>query len=531
MRLRNLSNINNLERFQKFLLLLASLFILSTVPSYWIQVPDSGWYLASAQSIITEHRYWFNGAPNLQYYPGFASILIPPLVLFGKNFFALQFYVASIALVGVWGLRKYYSVNTYGYTALFLPILLITSSIFTEYMYVLYSDCTFLALTIFALLSWRKYLETYQVSYLAICFLLVSISSLVRFQGLFICAAFSVALLMHAWSLRKQVDIVKIACLLTLCGLVFLPFGIWTIRNYLLYTPDTFNMANSRFFGLSGLALYAEGFPGGTSLAGISEGGYIPIQRAALFFGGLLEFWYGGISLTNKKIIFPLILLILSFGVRPWLKRANYLEFFYVLFSLAYIGNSLFMKDNLHIVLRYWVPVLPFFVLIMGLGIQSILNWKILAFTKPVSQVFTVLVVITLLVISLPNLTRHIGLEEKRGEESRALAAVKVFTDINIPINAVVATTEWGIMPSTINRRSFPVLNDPDHKETIARMLKYQTEFLITYGKFSRRDVHALNLVAKHNDVFTKVFGVNEGEPNLAIMVYKINLRKLENIQ
>jgi len=518
----------SIEQIQKFFLFFITAFILVSTPSSWIQFPDSGIYLGTAENMLKNQNYQFNGFPNLLYYPGISGLLLLPLSLFSDNYFFLQLYVVSISLFGIWVIRNYYTYKTYGGIGFFLPFLVLFSSVYSQHIYVLSSDCIFLTTTIFALFCWNKFESSNNKKYLYWCMFLVSASSLIRFQGVFICLALSMTVFLRAW----QLSIVKnrrsfLLQALTITIIISLPFFLWTMRNYLLHTPDTFNMANARFFGMHGLNLYAIGLPGDTSTEGIDSFGQLPLYRSALYFGGLFEFLYGGITLTNKIILLPILITILLLGIKPWAKRANNLEIFYIVFSIVFFVKSILFQNNLHIILRYWIPLLPFIFLALGLGVQTMINHK---WMKPVRQYIqgvTLCFMFILLAIAFPNITKQVELEDFRLKEAKSLASLKVFFEENIPQESIVATTDWGVMPRTINRRSFMVFNDPDHKQTIQRMLKYKTEFLVTYGKFSRMNKPTLAMVSSQPDSFTLIYTANKNNPNLSIFVYKVNLKKL----
>ncbi len=58
-------------------------------------------------------------------------------------------------------------------------------------------------------------------------------------------------------------------------------------------------------------------------------------------------------------------------------------------------------------------------------------------------------------------------------------------------------------------------------------MLKYKTEFLVTYGKFPRMNDPALAMIIEYPDAFTLLFSKNTDQPSLGIFVYKVNLKVL----
>ncbi|WP_342804795.1 hypothetical protein [Alteromonas sp. M12] len=519
---------NKLSLTQKILLTIISFLLIWTIPSVWLQYPDSGYYLGTATTMLDTFRYWFNFQPNLQYYPGTSIVISVPLFLAGENFWVLQGFMGVISLLGIWGVARYFSVAKYGVVGFFAPFFVICSGIVMIHFYALISDTLFLSITIAALLCWRHYDQSGHKGFLLACCALVAFSSLVRLQGLFFCGALGLALLIHAYQYNKDTLTLSVFKMLVIGGAVCLPFVLWTLRNYLAHTPDTFNMANGYFFGLKGLSIYAKGLPGNASSEVVEAAWQFPLYRTSMFVGGLFESWYGGVSALNRHIITVTMLLLIGVGVRPWAKRANKLELLYVGFSLVFISKDILLNKNLHIVYRYWIPMLPFIVIMLGFGIHKCVNFSWLGKLKRPAQVGALFVVTSLLIFASPNLFKHVQQTQKIQNENLAINELGAFAEQQIPTNAVVATVDWGVLPHTLQRRSIPLLNDPDHRQSIERMLKYKTEYLVTYGKFARMSDPALAMTDEYPKAFTGLFSVLDNKPNTQIKVFKVNLIELE---
>ncbi|WJG10459.1 hypothetical protein [Aliiglaciecola sp. LCG003] len=477
--------------------------------------------------MLQHQEYWFNFQPNLQYYPGTSIAIMLPLALFGEDFWFLQGFIGVISILGIWIISRYFSVEKYGVIGFFTPFFVLTSSIFMLYFYALISDSLFLTVSMAALLCWRKYDMSGQRKFLFLCCALVAFSSLVRLQGLFFCAALGLALLIHAFQHNRDTLKLSISKMLVIGGLVCLPFILWTARNYFAHTPDTFNMANGYFFGLKGLSIYAKGLPGDASAESVEAAWQFPLLRTSMFFGALFESWYGGLSTLNRHVITVVMLVLVALGLGPWAKRANKLELLYVGLSMAFIGKDILLTKTLHIVYRYWIPMLPFIIVMMGFGIYKCVNFAWLGKLKRPAQTGALLLVSALLVLASPNLLRHVEQTDKFRDESSAISALKGFVDIEIPKNAVVATVDWGVLPHTLQRRSIPLLNDPNNQQSIERMLKYNTEYLVTFGKFARMNDPALNMVDRFPKVFNKIFETYTQQPNTAIEIYRVDLAQL----
>lgn len=514
----------SISKTQVVVLVLISLLLVAFTPQFWIQYPDSGYYLGTASQIISSMQYWFNGQPNLQYYPGTSLVVAIPLLFAGENFYILQGFMGAISLIGIIVIARYFAFERYGISGLLAPFFVLCSSLFVIHFYALISDTLFLTVTMLALLCWRKYEQTTQLKFLLLCCVLVSFSSLVRLQGLFFCAALGLTLLIHAYQHHRETLFKSSIKLAVLGGLVCLPFLLWTIRNYLAHSPDTFNMANGYFFGLKGLSIYAKGLPGNASAEHIQAAWQFPLERTSLFVGGLFESWYGGLSSLNRHGITLIMLVLIGFGLVPWAKRANKLELLYVGLSMAFISKDILLNKNLHIVYRYWLPMMPFIIVMMGLGLKTVTSFGFLGLLKRPAQISATLFVCLLLIVAFPNLLKMYYQDDKLEQEQLAIEKLAQFTRENIPDDAIVATVDWGVLPHIIQRRSIPLLNDPDNQQSIARMLKYHTEYLVTYNKFGRMSTPAESMTKRYPKAFDEVFDGSNDNAKIGLKAYKVNI-------
>jgi hypothetical protein len=261
--------------------------------------------------------------PNILYYPGISTILALPMSIVGENFWVFQCYFAVLSLFAVWLSRYYFSYKNYGLVGVAVPIFLVLSSGYLFGLYSILSDGIFLSLSLLCLIMWRNYLQYNQKRYLVWCVIFVALSPLIRFHGLFLCAALSCSLLIRVFSVEKALrkKAFFITCLVSF--IVILPFAIWTLRNYFAHTPDAYTMSNTFFFGLKGLKLYAHGLTGNIDNSWIDADWKYSAYRCIFFFGGLAEFWVGPLT-TEGKAIFTLVLMpLILLGVRSWAKRAS----------------------------------------------------------------------------------------------------------------------------------------------------------------------------------------------------------------
>ena len=149
-----------LDELQKIVLIVISFAFLAAVPSVWLENADSANYIGTAESIVNEGRYWFNGQPNLLYYPGYPTFLSILIFLFGVNYFILQLSSALFIIISLWLSRSYFSLKTYGIPGLLVPLLLAFNAVVQEQTYRVMSDGMFICLTLGTMLWWRLYSES-----------------------------------------------------------------------------------------------------------------------------------------------------------------------------------------------------------------------------------------------------------------------------------------------------------------------------------------------------------------------------------
>jgi hypothetical protein len=526
----NAKIIQRISTTQKYFLLVAIIFLLVTTPQFWIIAPDSGYYVGTAQSIVSSFQYFFNDLPNILYYPGISTLLAIPMSISGENFWLFQFYFAVISLAAVWLSKHYFSYENYGLVGMFVPIFLLLCSKYLFHVHTILSDTIFLTFTLLCLVFWRYYEQTKAKKYLLWCIALASFCSLIRFQGIFICVALSLSLFVQFITSDKQhrKEAFYLVCAVTF--IVFLPFLMWTIRNYFLHTADAFTMSNSFFFGLKGLLLYAKGLTGNIDSSWIDSNWKATAYRFVFFFGGLAEFWVGSLT-TNQKAIFTLILIpLILLGAIPWFKRATILERFYIIISVLFILKSFFGGRSIYVVTRYWIPLLPFVIACIGFGLQSIVNYHHFKNIQKGLQGSVALIIFVLIGLSLPNLVKHIEKESRYENITASFDAIQKFTASNIPENSKIATMEWGVLPYILKRQSFPVLNDPDHYQTINRILKYKIDYLVI-DSFSRTSDISSKMTEQYPQAFRLVFETHTDVEYAQAQIFKIDLSALNELR
>ena len=97
--------------------------------------------------------------------------------------------------------------------------------------------------------------------------------------------------------------------------------------------------------------------------------------------------------------------------------------------------------------------------------------------------------------------------------------------DKNTDPKATVAVSDWGVIPFTLKRTCYPVLNDESHLYTLKRMDKYQTEYLVILDKMGYWAPYARDMVKDIPHIFTLLYEIKHDDgsgPDAA--VYKVDL-------
>ena len=323
-----------LARLQLWFLVGVSLLILWLAPDVWNYSPDSGIYVGTAANLVETGAYRFNGHPNLLYYPGLSGLLSLTILLFGVNFQVMHLLTAGIAVACLWLARAYFSASRYGLAGLAVPVLLMTAGIFMRQAFSIVSDGLFLALVLAVLLLWRRYREAADRRALIACCVLAAAAPLVRLQGVFLCGALGLGLL-HALYDDRRLDLRSLTRVVAIGLAIMAPFALWTWRNWVLYTPDTFNAVNGFFFGLHGLALYAP-VPAPAGSGGIAWP--FVLQRGLLFVTSMVESIFGRAVFASlpHAVWFLAIVGLAAAGAVRWARRGTTVEAAFVLTTLAF---------------------------------------------------------------------------------------------------------------------------------------------------------------------------------------------------
>lgn len=510
-----------------------SVLLLWLAPDVWNYSPDSGIYVGTAASLAESGSYWFNGYPNLLYYPGLPGLLSLTILVFGLNFHAMHLLCAGIVVACLWLARSYFSHERYGIAGLLVPVLMAASGIFLRQNFSILSDGLFLALVLAALLFWRRYAETAERRVLVACCVVVATVPLVRFPGLLLCAALGLALLHHDLARARPAPGAMLRAAL-IGGTTVLPFALWTWRNWALHTPDTFNMANDFFFGLGGLALYAPGFG---AVDWIQADWQYPFFRLLLFVSTLGETVLGSdiVQVLPVWLRVLLIAVLAAAGAARWFRRGTSMERAYVVLSLLFLLVwTLKGGRSLYIVPRYWLPVLPFVLLLAGLGLAALHERLGRSSARHAVVAGSGALALLTAINGAAVGAEFAAKRDYYRNAHRAIQATAEFVAGNVPAGALIATTDWGVMPFLLQRQSYQVLNDPSHRLSLERMQKYRTRYLVILDDLAAFPPTARAMVGRLPELFDLVFERRADDSGPSVSVYAVRLdgvgRALERI-
>jgi len=519
---------NALQHGQTVILLLLTAGLLFSVPAAWNFTPDSGFYIGTANNLVEEHRYWFNGQPNLQYYPGLVLPLSALIAVYGLDFSVLQLLSALFFLLTIWLVRAYFPFDRYGHVGLVAPILVVSCGLMIQHYFLVLSDVPFVGLSLVGLLAWRSWRDTGGRGAFALMILVAMYLPLLRFQGLLFVAALGLAYFFTVLTSEKGSRLKRLLAAGPWAALVLFPFVFWTWRNYHFHTPDTFNMANAFFFGKHGLSLYA---PDSFAASWIDADWKYPVYRVYFMLEELLESFVGTpiTDLLGEAGIVLLCILMLL-GVRGWWQRASAFERSYVLLSTAFLFYSLLKeRPSLYVVPRYWLPILPFMVVMLGFGVTWLVGQLQRLLSMYWGPAISVLLMLLVFLNGAKALQGHIDEQKDFEHANHGLAGLTRYATEYLPENAIVATSDWGVLPLALQRESVMLLNDKDHRYSLARMQKYNVTHVAVLKGISKAADPANKMINDYPSSFSRLYSHGEAGKRFSIGLYEVNLPKLAN--
>lgn len=515
-----------LAKIQLWFLAAVSLLLIFLAPSVWNYTPDGGIYVGTAQSLAENGRYWFNSQPNLLYYPGFSSVLSLFIRAFGLNFHVLHLFCAGIVVICLWLARAYFSWNRYGMVGLAVPVAMIAASEFNLQAFTILSDAMFVALVLSALLLWRKYAGAPSSKTLLACGIVVASAPLVRIEGLLLCAAFGMALSYEAYR-TKRFDLPTFFKLALIGIAIVAPFAFWTWRNWTLYTPDTFNMANQFFFGLKGLNLYAQEIDPSSAARPVW---LFAVLRVQLFVANLADMLLGFriVEALPIQVWFISLIALCGAGSLRWFKLATHMERIFVVLSLVFLLLwTLKGGRSSYVVPRYWLLVLPFALVMIGCGIAELRDRLKAAPARHAASAAAIALFALVLANGVERITEFAGDGVYYENATEVIQRTADYVSERIPPETSLATTDWGVMPFALKRRSYQILNDTSHRLTLRRMNKYKTGYLVILGKRLVFPPIAREMVSRFPGIFKLEFEARPNGWGPVASVYAIDLAAL----
>ena len=505
---------------QALLLALVSLLILAGAPEAWDYSPDAGVYVGSALSLVEEGRYWFNGHPNLLYYPGTSLLAAIPISVFGLNFPVINLFFALLGVAGLWIARAVFHAERWGWPGVAVPLLLGVNYLFVEHSHTVVSDVIFVDLVLLATYCWQRFSDTEKWHWYLACLLVVAVAPMFRFHGLLLIAAFGLALIWRLYQ-RRRTDPGRSFAYLIASASVFLPFVLWTARNYILHTPDTYSMANRFFFGLEGLAISGPGF--GTAYW-VDAAWKFPAYQLIYLFGGLAESAVGDLPGNAIVVGAAATMLLLAVGTVYWLPRAGFFAATFVLLNVALMLNKFVGGDSLYIVVRYWLPVLPFLILIGTVGFSRIATLAMPGGRKQYAHALGATAFAVVFALGAAGLVERIVGDYPRFVKAKYEAATTVgeFVRSETAGDAVVMTTDWGVGPFVTDRLSYQIARSPCMRPTLELLLAKGAGYLVITPKALRNE-YALALVNRFPEAFRQVFELKDEGHDLFGAVYSID--------
>ncbi len=516
----------NLLKTQFWLIFGASALALWLAPDIWHYSPDGGIYVGTAKNLAETGAYRFNGHPNLLYYPGLSSLLGLSIYVFGLNFQILHLLCASMVVVCLWLARTYFSTQRHGMVGLALPLILMMAGILQRQVFNILSDGIFLAIILSALLLWRRYAEVSRKKYLIACCCMVALAPLVRFEGLLLGAALGGTLLIERWR-GGQLNARSLIMLAAIGATLLTPFALWTLRNWMLYTPDTFNVANGFFFGLKGLQLYATD----AAVNADTPLWHFALVRLTLFLTALATtFVDSGVVDILPLPLWVLILLGLSaLGFPRWFKGATIFERVFVILMLVFLFVwTLKGGRSVYVVPRYWLGVLPFVIALMSYGVVALYH---AAGSTILRHGASALAIALISLTAIAGTARVIDFTSREAFYKNADQVIQKAVDYvakTAPPTLPIATTDWGVMPFRLGRPSYQILNDVTHRQTLQRMLRYRTGYLVILDRLAAFPPVARRLVAQYPEIFTLVFEASAPMPGPGALIYIVDLKAVE---
>jgi hypothetical protein len=200
----------------------------------------------------------------------------------------------------------------------------------------------------------------------------------------------------------------------------------------------------------------------------------------------------------------------------------------YVLVSAAFITVWSLRSSSLYTVPRYWLPLIPFILLIGIFGLRRIyqlVSWQRL---KPwLTAVFLSLLALLVgqgTVNALSRLEPWARHYYAHSDATRLQLADEVHRISEA--DAVIAVTDWGVLPLSLDRKTVSVLNDKDRVGSLGRIVDYGARYLVILEGTSAMVGAAEEMVAELPGVFQPELVIDPDGPGAGGGIYRIDLER-----
>jgi hypothetical protein len=525
----------HIEKLQIFILLCLTVLFLFYAPESWYFSPDSGLYIGTARDMLTEGRYYFNGYPNLQYYPGTSLTLLLPIAIFGIDFHVLHIFHALMVMGIIYLATRLYDIQGYGKLLIILPLIIASNSLIQRETQILLSGTPFLLCVFCSLVAWKNYVSSQSWKYFILASSFAAFAPLIRTEGVFLVAAFGLAYLFHSFKMGGfRLKSFYAPIVVTL--LVSLPFILWTYRNYLLHTPDTFAMSNNVFFGLKSLSLYGAGFgklswTDGSSHLGLYNLYYTTLEFIEAYVGTVVNYRTPLGNVIFYSILISFVLAGLA-GLKKWFYKATVMELIFFTFFFVFLIYWALKQNSFNPVVRVWVPLVPLFSLLMLSGVQELYfklkNIQLKRFVVIFySSVLAVVMVNGLMSFAVLTSEKKALFHLSRNETLKQMAS---YINENTLDSDVFTVDDWGVMPFYIERQTYMLLGGDNHILTLQRIYKYNSKYLAHLETMNKQSFDVANLVKEYPMIFTLLDSFSAPADLPTGYIYQVNPAALKQV-
>jgi len=510
-----LNNSNYIKGTLLIFIIIIVLVCFSTLNSKWKPEWDSAYFITLANSIVNGNGYTYLGYPSLKAPPGFALILSPIILLFGKNFLLLNCLILIFGLFTLCGIyllfQKIYSKEY----ALFIVALVGTSFLFFSRIVYIMTDIPYFAVSIITIYIVNNFFHEEGTSiYNSIAVgVALAVSYMVRTIGLALILGFVIKTVhdmllkrMKSIAVRNIIIVLVVACI---------PVLFWSLKTSMTeIDKEDSLMILAEFIPYSQEFLrveYDEPFTHVKSLNDIVK----RVIKNAAYYGGqsssiILSHQFD-LSMTKLKNTFfiqflPLLIVLcnLMYGFFLSFKKDNQFFNYYVIFYLIILlitpGREL----------RYLLPIVPF---ILHYFILSICNIGKLLLSKRQFEYYgsIILIMFFFYFIAANSLYNFQIIKKQRGKDFYSLSEKKFMSAVewlknNTTPNAKIISVRapWIVLLADRWCVSFPWVENIDF--ILDFILKVNPDFIVVGPVPQNKQKYLLPVIMQYKQYFELKF-------------------------